>query len=63
MSAIPVSSRYICQAESMKCTVKTFPSNRFACQSIPPAVSILMILVWDPRLIIPDPPSLQLRVL
>ena len=36
MSASPDSSRWICPTESMKRTVKTFPSSRFACQSIPP---------------------------
>ena len=38
-------------------TVNTFPSSRFACQSIPPAVSIFTTLILDPRLIIPGPPS------
>ena len=41
----------------MKRTVKTIPSSRFACQSIPPAVSIFTTLTLDPRLIIPGPPS------
>ena len=42
-SAMPVSSRCICPAESMKRTVKTFPSSRFACQSIPPAGAIMAV--------------------
>ena len=44
-------------AESMKRTVKTFPSGRFACQSITSAGSIITTLVLDPHLIIAGPPS------
>ena len=34
-----------------------FSFEPFACQSIPPAVSIFTTLILDPRLIIPGPPS------
>ena len=40
---MPVSSRWICPAESIKRTVKIFPSSRFACQSIPPAGAIMAV--------------------
>ena len=51
MSASPVSSRWICPVLSIKRTVKIMPSSRFACQSIPPAVSILRTLIMATSLI------------